>query len=169
MVVRRISRTVLNKRAVSNVVSAVILTGVVIALSLAVFGWAQSRSSDYHSEYSETIDAETAKLREKLAFEYVFYNEDPPAKLSIYLLNYGTIDDVRIKTVYLYGSNGALVFEPFMEPQLYLFQSWVEISELDRGEEGRLVLTLPEALSDGYYGVRIATTRGATFDSEFVV
>ena len=169
MAIRRISKKAFDKRAVSNVVSAVILTGTVIALSLAVFGWAQSRSEDYHNEYSETIDAETAKLREKLAFEYVFHNKSStPDELSIYLLNYGTIDDVQIETVYLYDSNRALVLEPFTEPQLYLFQSEEEISELDRGEEGRLVLELPGEELDGYYGVRIATTRGATFDSEFV-
>ena len=171
MVVGKISRIIFDKRAVSNVISAVILTGVVVALSLAVFGWAQSRSSDYNREYSETVDAETAKLREKLAFEYVYYYEDNPSeKLSIYLLNYGTIDDVQIKTVYIYDSSGALCFEPFSEPPLYLFQSWDEISELDRGEEGRLVLTLPDpGLSSGYYGVRVVTERGATFDTNFVV
>jgi len=170
MVVRKISRIIFDKRAVSNVISAVILTGVVVALSLAVFGWAQSRSSDYNKEYSDTIDAETVKLQEKLAFEYVYYEDNSPKNLSIYLLNYGTIDDVQIKTVYVYDNSGTLGFEPFSEPPLYLFQSWDEISELDRGEEGRLVLTLPDpGLSSGYYGVRVVTERGATFDTNFVV
>ena len=171
MFARRIPKIILDKRAVNNVISAVILTGAVVALSLAVFGWAQSRSSDYNSEYSETVDAETAKLKEKLAFEYLYYYEDNSSwKLSIYLLNYGTIDDVQIKTVYIYDNSGTLCFEPFSEPPLYLFQSSDEISELDRGEEGRLVLTLPESgLSSGYYGVRVVTARGATFETNFVV
>jgi len=170
MVVGRFSRIIFDKRAVSNVISAVILTGVVVALSLAVAGWAQSMSSDYNSEYSETVDAETAKLKEKLAFEYVYYEDNPSENLSIYLLNYGTIDDVQVKTVYIYDNSGTPCFEPFSEPPLYLFQSWDEISELDRGEEGRLVLTLPDpGLSSGYYGVRVVTARGATFDTNFVV
>ncbi len=164
MVVRRFFGIISDKRAVSNVVSAVILTGAVIALSLAVFGWSESKAIDYGNEYSETVDAETAKLQEKLAFEYVYYacTHD----LSIYLLNYGTIDGIEVKTVYVYDSDGALSCEPYVGPTLYLFQSLDEISELDRGEEGRLVLEC--SLSNGYYNVRIVTERGATFDTNFV-
>jgi hypothetical protein len=164
MLVRRIFRIIFDKRAVSNVISATILTGVVIALSLSMFAWAQGRSSVYNNEYRETVDAETAKLKEKLAFEYVYYEDD----LSIYLLNCGTIDDIQIKTVYIYDSGNTLL-EIFSNPQLYLFQSLVEISDLDRGEEGRLVLELSTILEQGaYYCVKIITVRGATFDTNFV-
>ena len=164
MLVRRIFRIIFNKRAVSNVISATILTGVVVALSLSMFAWAQGRSSVYNNEYSETVDAETAKLKEKLAFEYVYYEDD----LSIYLLNCGTIDDIQIKTVYIYDSDNTLL-EIFSNPQLYLFQSLVEISDLDRGEEGRLVLELSTILEQGaYYCIKIITVRGATFDTNFV-
>lgn len=161
-----VTRAILDKRAVSNVVSAVILTGVVIALSMAVFGWSESRAADYSNEYSDAVDAETAKLQEKLAFEYVYYTCEQ-SKLSVYLLNYGTIDGIEIKTVYVYESSGALSCEPFVGPTLYLFQSEDEISELDRGGEGRLALAC--SLLNGYYNVRIVTERGATFDTNFVV
>ena len=168
MFARRVPRIITNKRAVSNVISAVILTGAVVALSLSVFAWAQSRSSDYSREYSETVDAETAKLKEKLAFEYIYYEDNPSNDLSIYLLNCGTIDDIEIKTVYVSDSGNTLL-ETFSDPQLYLFVSLVEISDLDRGEEGRLVLTLSTSLNDGaYYCVKIITGRGASFDSNFV-
>lgn len=162
MLVRRIFRIIFDKRAVSNVISATILTGVVVALSLSMFAWAQGRSSVYNSEYRETVDAETARLKEKLAFEYVHYEDN----LSIYLLNCGTIDDIQIKTVYIYDSGNTLL-EIFSNPQLYLFQSLVEISDLDRGEEGRLFL-LTSLDHGGYYCVRIVTVRGATFDTNFV-
>ena len=162
MLVRRIFRIISDKRAVSNVISATILTGVVVALSLSMFAWAQGRSSVYNSEYRETVDAETAKLKEKLAFEYVYYADD----LSIYLLNCGTIDGIQIKTVYIYDSNNTLL-EIFSNPQLYLFQSLVEVSDLDRGEEGRLVLST-SLEHTAYYCVKIVTVRGATFDTNFV-
>ncbi|MFQ5759174.1 MAG: hypothetical protein ACE5IF_05810 [Candidatus Bathyarchaeia archaeon] len=166
MVVRRISRMIFDKRAVSNVVSVTILTGAVIALSLAVFGWAQSRSSDYNSEIGETVDAETARLMEKLAFEYMFY--DYP-NLTVFVLNCGTIDDLKIKTVYIYDSSNALI-EIFSNPPLYSFQSWAGIpgQALDRGGEGRLVLSLLD-LSSGFWTIKVVTGRGATFDSGFVV
>jgi len=168
MLARRIFRIIFDKRAVSNVISATILTGVVIALSLSMFSWAQGRTSVYNNEYRETVDAETAKLKENLAFEYVYYEGNPSKKLSIYLLNCGTIDDIQIKTVYIYNSGNTLL-ETFSNPQLYLFQSLVEISDLDRGDEGRLVLTLSTSLEpDAYYCVKIITERGVSFDSNFV-
>ncbi len=167
MLVRRVSRIIFDKKAVSNTVSATILTGAVIALSLAVLGWAQSRSSDYNSEFSETVDAETARLQEKLAFEYIFYDDDDD-NLIVFLLNCGTIDDVKIQTVYIYDSSNSLI-EVFSNPTLYSFESLDEIpgQALDRGDEGRLVLELSSSLS-GFYNIRVVTVRGAIFDSGFV-
>ena len=167
MLIRKISKIIFDKRAVNNAVSATILTGVVISLSLAVFGWAQTRSSDYNSEFSETVDSETARLKEKLAFEYVFY-DDSSENLTVFLLNCGTIDGIKIKTVYVYDSGNDLV-EVFSDPPLYSFQGWEEISgqALDMGDEGRLVILLE--LEGGFYNIRVVTERGATFDSGFVV
>jgi hypothetical protein len=42
-------------------------------------------------------------------------------------------------------------------------------SDLDVGEEGRLVLVLPEPLASGYYNVKVVTVRGTTFNYDFVV
>jgi hypothetical protein len=165
MLIRKISKIIFNKRAMNNAVSATIMTSVVIALGLSVFTWAQARSSDYNSEFSETVDTETAKLKEKLAFEYIFYDGQ---NLSVFLLNCGTIDDVKIKTVYIYDRYNNLK-EIFSDPPLYSFHGWEEIPDqnLDIQDEGRLVLPLSSSLS-GFYNIRIVTVRGATFDTDFV-
>ena len=168
MLIKKISRILLNKRAMNNAVSATIMTSVVIALGLSVFTWAQARSSDYNSEFSETVDTETAKLREKLAFEYIFYDGTSSSNLTVFLLNCGTIDDVKIKTVYIYDRSNDLI-EFFSNPRLYSFQGLDEIpdQDLDIQDEGRLVLHLSFVLS-GFYNIKIVTVRGATFDSDFV-
>ncbi len=165
MLVRKISKIIFNKRAVSNVISVTILTAVVITLSLVVLGWAQTRSSNYNSEFGETVDAETARLKEKLAFEYIFYEDNG---LTVFLLNCGTIDGIEIQTVYIYDSSNTLI-DVFLNPTLYSFQGWDEVpgQVLDRGDEGRLFLELESSLI-GFYNIRIVTVRGATFDSEFV-
>lgn len=62
-----------DKRATSYVTSAVTLTGVAITLGLVVLAWTQSKSSNFTDQYSETMDAETAKLGERLAAEYAVY------------------------------------------------------------------------------------------------
>ena len=169
MLVKRLPRIIFDKRAVTNAVSATILTATVIALSMAVFAWAQNRASDYNSEFSETVDSETARLKDKLAFEYVFYEYiEPSGNLTVFLLNCGTIDGVKVKTVYVYDSGNDLI-EVFSDPLLYSFKGWEEISgqALDMGDEGRLVLLLE--LEGGFYNIRVVTERGATFDSGFVV
>jgi hypothetical protein len=165
MQIRKIFRILFDKRAINNAVSATIMTSVVIALGLSVFTWAQARSSDYNSEFSETVDTETAKLREKLAFEYIFYDGQ---NLTVFLLNCGTIDDVKIKTVYIYDSGSAPI-QIFSDPPLYPFHGWVVIpsQDLDIQDEGRLVL--PFSPSPGVlYNIKIVTVRGAPFDTDFV-
>jgi len=165
MLTRRILRIIFDKRAVSNVISATILTGVVIALSLSMFAWAQGRTSVYNSEYRETVDAETAKLKEKLEFEYVFYG-NPSDDITVYLLNCGTIDDVEIQNVYVSNSTW---LQNFPTPSLKLLND-TPIQDLDVGEEGYFVLSpLSTNLKRGaYYCVKVVTVRGVTFDSNFV-
>lgn len=165
MQIRKIFRILFDKRAINNAVSATIMTSVVIALGLSVFTWAQARSSDYNSEFSETVDTETAKLREKLAFEYIFYDGQ---NLTVFLLNCGTIDDVKIKTVYIYDSGGVPI-QIFSDAPLYSFHGWEEIldQDLDIQEEGRIVLSA-DLSSDFFYNTKIVTVRGATFDKDFV-
>ena len=168
MQIRKIFRILFDKRAINNAVSATIMTSVVIALGISVFTWAQARAADYNSDFSQTVDTETAKLKEKLAFEYVFYDGTSSSNLTVFLLNCGTIDDVKIKTVYIYDRSSDLI-EFFSNPRLYSFQGLDEIpdQDLDRQEEGRLVLHLSSWLS-GFYNIKIVTVRGATFETDFV-
>ncbi len=161
MQIRKIFRILFDKRAINNAVSATIMTSVVIALGLSVFTWAQARASDYNSDFSQTVDTETSKLKEKLAFEYIFYDGQ---NLTVFLLNCGTIDDVKIKRVYIYDSSGVLI-QTFPDPPLCPFQGWDEIQDLDIQDEGRLVLSTD---LDGFYNIKIVTVRGATFDTDFV-
>ena len=163
---RRISRTIFNRRAVSNAISATILTGAVITLSLAVFAWSQSRSQDYSKDFSETVDGETAKLKEKLVFEYVSYG-DPSSDILAYLLNCGTIDDVEIKSVFVTNDTW---LQHFSTPLLnFLDGTEIPDQDLDVNEEGYFVLSLPSNLTSGYYNIRVVTARGAAFDAKIVV
>ena len=163
-VLRKMCRITFDRMAVSNAVSATILTGAVIALSLAVFSWSQSRSSDYNREFGETVDAETARLKEKLVFEYVSYG-NPSYNVTAYLFNCGTIDDVEIRSVYV--SNDTWL-QHFPTPILHSLDHTEILEDLDVGEEGYFEFG-PLSLSSGYYNVRVVTIRGATFSAKFVV
>lgn len=148
----------LDKRAVSAAISAVILTSATIALGLVVLAWSHSMSSIYVQRHGETIDAEIARLKERLAVEYIHY--DGAREVRVYLLNCGTIGDIEVERVSLKGW-------AFPNPGL-TFLSGNEDQDLDVEEEACVALTLPSALSPGvYYRIRIETARGSTFDSGF--
>jgi hypothetical protein len=164
---RKIWKLLHGRRGVSAVVSNVILTGAVIAVSFVVLAWTQYRSSAYNDEYSEVMDADIAKLKERLAFEHVFYDEDG-GDLSVYLMNCGKINDTTVKTVYVTTDTGK-VKEVFSNINLTDFNDVKTADQdLDRGEEGYFVLSSLGLEPDTSYLVRVVTGRGSTFDYMFI-
>lgn len=167
MGLRKVWNLLHGRRAVSAVVSNVILTGAVIAVSFAVLFWTQYRSSAYNEEYSEAMNADIARLKEKLAFEYIFYDQSG-SKLSVYLINCGTINDTTVKTVYVTTSTGEPI-KVFSSITLMDFNDdEIADQDLDRGEEGYFVLSSLDLDSDTSYLVRVITGRGSTFDDPFI-
>ncbi|MDH5754438.1 MAG: hypothetical protein OEY95_04455 [Candidatus Bathyarchaeota archaeon] len=165
MDLRKVWKLLRGRRAVSVVVSNVILTGAVIAVGFVVLSWTQYRSSAYNEQYGEAMNADIARLKERLAFEYVFYNYNSSGGyLSVYLMNCGTVDNVTIQTVYVTAITGVLI-QVNSNVTLRQFNG-NEIADLDRGEEGYFVLSLPNLISSSY-SVRIVTGRGSTFDHMF--
>jgi len=168
MRVRKISKMIINKKAVSLVASAVILTGVAISLGFVVLFWGQSMSSDYARNYGQITDAEIAKLKEKLTAEYVFYNRTLKT-VRIFLLNSGAVNDTKIQSVYVRNSTWSWVTSS--PPSLKSFSgSLISDQDLDIGEEGYVDVVLsPIALTaDRLYFVRIVTGRGSIFEADFI-
>jgi len=126
-------------------------------------------SSNYNNQFTQSVGAEVDRLKEKIVFEYIYYNStSTPKKVSVYLLNCGTIDNITILNVYVSNSSGW--FQSFSSPSLKLLNGTPASDQyLDRGEERRIDLSLSTSLTRyAYYSVRIVTVRGATFDSSFV-
>lgn len=157
-----------NRWAISAVISNVILVGAVIAVSFVVLFWAQYRSSAYNQQYSEAMNSDIARLKERLTFEYVFYDEDDDT-ISVYLMNCGTINDTTVKTVYVATSIGSVI-EVFSNPTLLHFNgNEISDQDLDIGEEGYFVLSSLDSLVAGTtYLVRVITGRGSSFDQSFI-
>jgi len=162
--VRRMFRKCFDRRALSPVISSVIMASVVIALSFGVLAWSQIRTSDYTDTYGETTDAEIARLKERLTVEYIFYNGSS-GNIRVYLLNCGAIDNVTIQSVRV--QNDAEYDNVFPSPSLK-FLDHTPIQALDRGEEGYLILSCGTLTAGNYY-VRILTERGSIIDSGFDV
>jgi hypothetical protein len=156
-------RKKLGRRAVSNVISTMILVGAVVVLGLVTLAWSYGKASDYIKNYSETIDRNIAKIKERLAFEYIFYDGDKTIK--IFLLNCGAVDGVGIQYCIVKGGSDEWVF---YNPTI-TYLSGTPAQSLNVGEEGYITITLSGKLTPGvYYHVKIVTVRGCEFESGFV-
>jgi len=162
MHVGRALRIFRHKQAISPVISTVILTGAVLAISFVVLSWAQYRSSAYQDQFSEAVDRNIAKLKERLAYEFIFYDQNSK-KLSVYIINYGTIN-MTIRTVYVSNATWFVVFSNVN----LKFLNGTSTSVLNSGDEGFFVLSLNGLIEGKTYSVRIISGRGSNFDGSFI-
>jgi len=155
-----------SRRAVSAVISNLILIGAVIVVGFAMLSWAQSQSSSYNQQYSSAISSNVNQVQERIALE-ACYNSTP-TNLKAYLMNYGTVN-VTIRNVYVGSQSGS--------PQLYNFALYNFQDKLVSGKtlnattgmrEG-YVLISSITLSSGSYSIRIITVGGSAFVFNFAV
>ncbi len=156
-----------SRKAISAVISAVILTAATITMSLAILQWTLSRSSNYQEEYSQVMDSEIDRLKERLALEFAFYNSTQK-EVRPYLFNWGTVDNVEPQVIRLSNSSWLKAFSNFT--LRFLNGTAIPDEALDIGQEGYLALsTAPASLKVGaYYYISVVTKRGTTFTWSFV-
>jgi len=175
MQLTKILKLLRERRAVSAVISNVILIGAVIAVGFAVLGWTYSTSNSYAAQYSSSVLHDINKLSERIAFEYIFYNSTAPTSLSVYIMNCGGIGAsaralaVNLTAVYVsYASNGSLVASNFHISLHFLNEtSTAPARALNIGQEGYFIWT-PISLQRGNsYAVKIVTWSESSFVGTF--
>lgn len=161
---RKVRRLFFGRRAVNIVISNLILAGAVVALGFAVLSWTYSRSSVYNMEYANLMEANSDRIREKLVFEYIFYDTSEN-ELTVYLINCGKSNDVSLANVYI--SNDSWV-QSFSDTELR-FLNDTPTQSLDTGEEGYFKLRPSvDLVANTIYSIRIVTERGRLFDTTFI-
>lgn len=151
------------KRAVSAVISNMILIGAVIVVGFAVLSWANSQANSYSSSYGKTVSSDINKLEEKIAFEYIFYNK-VTTSLSTYIINCGLIDGVKVSQVLVSNSSWSYTYYNI---QLKLLNN-TSTPQINRGQEAYFS-TFPVTLtSGGSYMITVLTTRGSSFETAFL-
>ena len=150
-----------NRRAVSEVVSSLILVAAVIAAGLAVTGYATSMSTNYQSQYGQSIGSDTNKVKQSLSIEYVSYNAP---NLCIYLVNSGRIS-ANITSISVGSQSSTFT--------MYLMQNGqttqpLPSHTLNIGQEGRIDSSFTGLIHNGLYTAKIATKEGSIFECNFV-
>jgi hypothetical protein len=164
-----------SKRAVSAVISNLILIGAVIVVGFGMIVWAQSQSSNYNKNYSNLINSDISQLQERIALE-ACYNcttgINNQNNLTAYLINSGTVN-VTIQTVYVSSQSGNPNQYPF---SLYNFNRPVPqlvpgntLNATTGMREGYILITQITLPSLGSYSIKIITAGGSAFVFTFAV
>jgi hypothetical protein len=167
---RRLRSLLFNKKAASVVVSTIILTSMVVAVSIAVLYWTQSMSKIGNNEYSKNTKASSSAVEERIGFEYVNYSGN---SLTTYIINWGKADNVTIAHVLVLDSSYNYVGSNLTTITFRDIDSNFPISgnTLRIGSDGRFTTRIsnPSSLISGdLYYVRIITSRGRNFDGSFI-
>src|SRR3989339_1204314 len=139
-----------NKRAVSAVVSNLILIGAVLAIGLVALGYARSTSINYQTDYAQTMSSDISKLKESLVFEYAHYGSN---QLTIYVMNSGPVN-VTVKTVFI---NTSPVSSSEMAVHRMSDNQLISNSIIAKGTEVKIVLDTTGMTHSGENSVKITS------------
>ncbi len=167
---RKIRSLLFNKKAASVVVSTIILTAMVVAVSIAVLYWTQAMSKIGNTEYANNTKASSNAVEERIGFEQVSYSGN---SLTVYIINWGKTDNITIAHVlvldgsYNYvGSNKTTITLTDIDSNLPILGDTLGI-----GRDGYFTTPIFNSNSfqtgDIYY-VRIVTSDGRNFDDSFI-
>lgn len=91
------SRTIVSRsRAVSPVISAIILSAVVMAVGGAVWAFSQGAMTITAEDYAESVINMTDTISERFIIEQVSYDG---TNLHVWVYNYGNVD-IEVKVIY---------------------------------------------------------------------
>ena len=165
-----------NKKGASVVVSTIILTAGVLAMSIAVLYWTYSMGKIGNIEYSKNTATSTSAVLERLGYESVSYSASTNT-LTAYIVNWGKTDNITIVHVLVldrfYNVIGSNTIGPNYAP--------VKLFSIDRGNEVtgdklrigtdayfRIQITTASPLDPNQlYYVRIVTSNGRNYDGSF--
>jgi hypothetical protein len=153
------------------VVSTVILTAGVLAMSIAVLYWTYSMGKITNIEYAENTSANSNAVEERIGFEHINGSSN---NVTVYIINWGKADNISIAHVlildssYRYvGSNMTnIVLKNMDDPS---GNTLISGNKLAIGADGVFTTKISAQLTpDTIYYVRIVTERGRNFDGSFV-
>lgn len=146
----------MERKGISPIIATFILIAVVMSLSVTVYTWASGWAAKYTRSLESAVEADINRMKERLAIEYIYYDSESD-KVTVYLLNYGKVNDTRIRSVTIRPLGGEPIrFEDFA-------------LSLDIGEEGFIELKPIELEKGTFCTILIVTNRGAEFYDSFVV
>jgi len=156
-----------DKKAASPVVSTLILTAGVIAMSIAVLYWTYSMGKIGNLEYSKSTAASSNAISERIGFEYMTYDSSS-GNLTVSIINWGKADNVIIAHVLILDSSYNYVGSNISTIVLKSIDNNQPVSGLRIGSDAWFTTRTSAPLNqDQIYYIHISTSRGRNFDFPF--
>jgi hypothetical protein len=164
-----------NKRALSPIFATMLLAAIVITCGSIAYYFATNLATSTTNSYVSSLGTSQQSISERVGFENVVYTASSPATLKIFVINYGTANNLQFSAAILYDSNHTIVGQPYqgifpVTPIDGVSPSPYPNNGLNSGNEGYFTITLSKPLSAGStYTIQLITKSGSSFNYEFSV
>jgi hypothetical protein len=161
-----------NKRALSPIFATVLLAAIIIVVGSVAYYYSSNLTNTATNNYVQTLTDSKQTMSERLGFENVVYTQSTRT-LTVYLINYGGANAVKMNAVFIYDQNNAIsAGSPYSGAQLSVLKSidtQVAIPNncLNIGQEGYFTITLSAPISGPRYTLHLITQSGGYFDYAF--
>ncbi len=141
------------RRAISSVISAIMLSAVVLAVGGSLWAFSQGAMTISSEDYAESVINMTDTISERFIIEHVYY-DDP--YLHIFVYNYGTVD-IKVK------------IEVKGETCLGAGETWLEITSKEMKPYSPIVVLQPSPSPKEELNIKAYTKRGNNAYYKFIV
>ena len=163
-----------DKRALSPIFATLLLATIIIVFGSVAYYYSSNLTTTATNNYVNAISASQQAISERIGFENVVYTSSP-LKLTVYIINCGSANNVQINSVFLYDSDhnikGTYSGSPNPISVLRAIDGGAQITgnSLNVGKEACFDVTLTGSSLDpgSMYTIHLITKSGSSFDYGF--
>jgi hypothetical protein len=167
-----------NKRALSPIFATVLLATIIIIFGSIAYYYSSSIVTTSTNDYGNTMSNSQQSIAERIGFENVVYSSSP-ATLTVYIINSGGSNNIKLNSVFIYNANHAIVGVYSGSSQISTLHPITSIqpsptpitgNALNIGREAFFIITLrgPSLNAGSIYTLHLITQSGSSFDHEFI-
>jgi hypothetical protein len=173
-----------DKRALSPIFATMLLAAMILVFGSVAYYYASNVTTTTTNNYVSTLSNSQQAISERIAFENVVYTPSQsspatPATLTVYIINCGSANNVKINSVFIYDSSNNIVGA--YSNSISISSFWpiyagtpsptpITGNNLNVGQEAYFTVTLgagTSLTSGSIYTIHLITQSEATFDYEF--
>ena len=154
-----------------------LLATIILIFGSVAYYYASNVTTTTTNNYSSTMSNSQQSIAERIGFENVLYSPSP-ASLTVYIINSGGSNNIKINTVFIYDTNHNIVGAYSGNGQisaLYPISSVtpsptpIQGNALNVGKEALFFVTLngPSLTPGSIYTIHVITQSGSAFNYEF--